>query len=44
MSVETESYIDKPEFSVFMQRLADERAAFVNPSTTTRRAGEILVI
>jgi len=44
MSVETESYIDQPEFSVFMQRLADERANFVEPSTTTRKAGVSLVI
>lgn len=44
MSVETENYTDKPEFSVFIQRLADERASFIDPSTTTRRAGESLVI
>ena len=44
MSVETESYIDQPEFSVFMQRLADERANCVEPSTTTRKAGVSLVI
>lgn len=44
LSKATESYMDQPEFSAFMQRLADERASFVDPSTTTRRAGESLVI
>lgn len=44
MSKSSESYTDKPEFMAYIQRLADERAFFIDPSTTTRRAGESLVI
>jgi len=38
------NYTEQPEFASYMQRLSDERAAFIDPSTTTRRAGEILKI
>lgn len=44
MSREEFNYTDAPEFSVFMNGLAQARSFFIDPSTTTRRAGEILVI
>jgi len=44
MSRGKESYTDDPKFSEYISRLTDERSSFIDPSTTTRRAGEILVI
>ena len=40
----TESYTDQPKFAAYLERLAQERAFYIAPSTTTLRAGESLVI
>lgn len=44
MSRDVCGYTDRPEFQVFLDRLANERKSLIDPSTTTRRAGEILKI
>lgn len=44
MSRSKESYADDEKFSEYLSRLAGERSFFIDPSTTTRKAGEILVI
>lgn len=44
MSAKGPNYTENENFKEFVARLQMERACLVNPSTTTRRAGEILKI
>lgn len=42
-STKEENYSLKSEFRAFMEKLKGERAFHVDPSTTTRKAGEVIV-
>lgn len=44
MSKKEPNYAESPQFSVFIEKLKTERANLIDPSTTTRRAGTILMI